>query len=503
MPRGLAFNDFGGARHPRAVYWVATAAAIFMVTGFAFAPIARDAVDRPSIVVGSAQGNGAATVLVFAAAAVLIARGRWPRAALGATLVVFVAGTAVGGPVASYLAAILIAVFGVAQRTDRRTTLIAAAVSAVLAPAFGALLLTGHWQTLEASLQLAAFIGFAAAAGDATRSRREFITAITERARRAEETKESEAKARVAEERLRIARDLHDMMAHHIAVINLHASVASGALKDRPDEVEKSLATIRQAARTVLGEIGGLLSVLRSADADGTPGGPGNAPVPGLAQLDDLLADFRRSGLEIDVRTWGTPSPTPEPVDVVAYRVIQEALTNAQKHGADRSALLNIDYSENGIEVIVTNTTSASHSVGAGGSRATPGHGLLGARERVASISGTLDTSRGPGPVYRFTAWLPFPVTPPATADGAGADPAVPRPALTDPALTDPALSDAAVTGAAVTGAAVSDAAVTDPALSDAAVTDAAATGTDAPAAGVTTVGRHASAATSDGKNRP
>lgn len=117
-------------------------------------------------------------------------------------------------------------------------------------------------------------VGFAAAAGDASRSRRAYIDTITERARRAEETKESEARSRVAEERLKIARDLHDVMAHQIAVISMHAGVASQALPTRPDDAERALATIRQAARTVLGEIASLLRVLRAAD----PSRAGQAP---------------------------------------------------------------------------------------------------------------------------------------------------------------------------------------------------------------------------------
>ena len=276
-------------------------------------------------------------------------------------------------------------------------------------------------------LQLAAFVGFATAAGDANRSHAAYIHGITERARRAEETKEAEALRRVAEERLRIARDLHDLLAHQIAVINLHSSVASQALPERPADAEKSLATIREAARTVLGEIGSLLSVLRATDAGGT--GLSTAPVSGLADLETLLIDFERSGLIVEHRVAGAARPLPGAVDMVAYRVVQEALTNAHKHGADHSALLHLDYQPDGIEVTVTNTVTAQPRPGSAAAEtaaAAAGHGLLGARERVGSVGGRLTAARGPGPVFRFTAWLPTAAAdaPPAPAPALGAVPA-------------------------------------------------------------------------------
>lgn len=316
------------------------------------------------------------------------------------------AAVAVDGPLFSYLAALMVVVFSVARHTDRRTAVIVAAVAAVTVGVAGAAFLPAEWGTVRPFVQVIAMVGFAAAAGDASRSRRAFIDTITERARRAEETKESEARRRVAEERLAIARDLHDVVAHQIAVINLHAGVASSALRARPDDAERSLVTIREAARTVLGEIGGLLSVLRTSDPPADSPAAGLAPVPGLAELDRLVADFARGGLRVDVRTVGTPFDLPESVDLVAYRVIQEGLTNAQKHGSDASALLQVEYAPALLDVTVTNTVVAKP----GASRSRPaGHGLTGARERVAAVHGTLDTSFGPGPVHRLTARLPLP----------------------------------------------------------------------------------------------
>ena len=384
---------------------------------------------------GNALSNPAAAVLVLASVVSVLLRWRAPLAGAAIAVLACVLGLAVDGPIIAYLLAVLIGVFSVARRMPRRTSLLFSGATVLLLAAATVAFLDTPWNDVRAMLQLAAFVGFATAAGDANRSHSAYIRGITERARNAEETKESEALRRVAEERLRIARDLHDLLAHQIAVINLHSSVASQALPDRPADAEKSLATIREAARTVLGEIGSLLNVLRSTDAGAT--GLTTAPVAGLDDLEPLLIDFERGGLRVDHRGAGTPRPLPGAVDIVAFRLIQEALTNAHKHGADRSALLHLDYQADGLEITVTNTVDAPPRPGSAAgvsAAANPGHGLLGARERVGSVAGRLTATRGPGPVFRFTAWLPTAPTTPAGADAgigtgiAGPDPGGPLP---------------------------------------------------------------------------
>ena len=387
---------------------------------------------------GNITSSPAAFGLALVSAGAVLARRRAPLAGASAAVVACVLGVAVDGPVVTYLIAVLIGVFAVARWLPRRTSLIFSGATVLLIGGATLVFLDSSWHDARAMLQLAAFVGFATAAGDANRSHSAYIHGITERARRAEETKEAEALRRVAEERLRIARDLHDLLAHQIAVINLHSSVASQALPARPDDAEKSLATIREAARTVLGEIGSLLSVLRATDAGGT--GLATAPVAGLADLDPLLIDFERSGLRVDHRVVGVPRPLPGAVDMVAYRVVQEALTNAHKHGSDRSALLHLDYLPAGVEITVTNTVDTPSAPGPAAPAAEPaagaGHGLLGARERVGSVGGRLTAARGPGPVFRFTAWLP---TDPAGASAVAPPGAVPAAAVSA-AAADPAL---------------------------------------------------------------
>jgi signal transduction histidine kinase len=366
---------------------------------------------------GNITSSPAAALLVMISAGTVLLRRRAPLVGASVAVAACVLGLAVDGPIVSHLIAVLLGVFAVARRDSRRTSLIFSGATVLLLAAAMLVFLDSSWHDARAMLQLAAFVGFATAAGDANRSHVAYIRSITERARRAEETKESEALRRVAEERLRIARDLHDLLAHQIAVINLHSSVASQALPDRPADAEKSLATIREAARGVLGEIGGLLNVLRATDA----GGLSTAPVAGLADLETLLIDFERSGLQVDSRVAGTPRPLPGAVDMVAFRVVQEALTNAHKHGADHTALLHLDYQPAGLEITVTNTVAPQPRAGSAAaaaetttieSAAGAGHGLLGARERVGSVAGRLTAARGPGPVFRFTAWLPTEAAP-------------------------------------------------------------------------------------------
>jgi signal transduction histidine kinase len=363
---------------------------------------------------GTIFASPATVFLMAMSAGSVLLRRRAPLIGGSVAVVACILGLGVHGPVIAHLVAVLIGVFAVARRSTRRTSLIFSGVTVLLLGGATLLFLDSTWHDARAMLQLAAFVGFATAAGDANRSHAAYIQSITERARRAEETKESEALRRVAEERLRIARDLHDLLAHQIAVINLHSSVASQALPDRPADAETSLATIRQAARTVLGEIGSLLTVLRGTDGGST--GLVTAPVSGLADLETLLTDFERSGLRVDHRVAGAPRPLPGAVDAVAFQIVQEALTNAQKHGADRSALLHLDYRADGLEVTVTNTVDAPARAGTTAAR-NSGHGLLGARERVSSVAGRLTAAPGPGPVFRFTAWLPADAPAPPGAD--------------------------------------------------------------------------------------
>ena len=350
-------------------------------------------------------GNPLGFAAAVAPAAILPLRRRWPIPVLAACVVLFAVAAFTGALGAGLELATAIAVFGVAVRTDRRTTLITAVVTAVLLVGIG--LLSGIASPFEPrTFQYAVTIGFAAAAGEATRSRRAYIAAITERAVRAEETRESEARRRVAEDRLRIARDLHDAVAHQISVISLNAGVASSALESRPEAAREALSTIRSAARAVLGEIGDLLAMLRAEDSGGASDAVGPAPQPGLDRLDELVARFRESGLEVTLRVDGDLARLPVATDLVAYRVLQEALTNAHKHGAEHRVHILVEVRPDAARLVVRNPVATGASATATASGA--GHGLLGIRERVASVRGTVEAGPAPGG-YRLTVTLPLP----------------------------------------------------------------------------------------------
>ncbi|MEV1294111.1 histidine kinase [Pseudonocardia sp. NPDC049635] len=341
----------------------------------------------------------AGVVLEALPAVLLWARHRHPLPVLVACAACFV-GVLFAGPVTPLsVFALAVAMFTYADHHGRRDTVVAClAVLAVVVPAT-VLAALGTVQS-PVTVQIAVTIGFAAALGDSTRSRRDYIASITARAVNAEATREIEAVRRVTEERLRIARDLHDVVAHQIAVISLNAGVASANLRDGPPAATEALATIRSAARRVLGDIGDLLAVLR-ADDDQPP-----VARPGLHQLPELVASLAASGLEVTVRRTGEVPPTLSPAtDVVAYRVLQEALTNVLKHGAESRAHVLIAAERDTLRLLVTNPVDGDDRRRSG---APGGYGLHGIRERASSVRGRVSAEERNG-IFRLDVHLPVP----------------------------------------------------------------------------------------------
>jgi len=377
-------------RLPRAAGDVIVAVLVLMLT---FAPSPGDAYQPPApLTIG----------LAVVAVLTLPLRRRWPIPVLVGVVVLFAVAAFTGALNPGLALAVAVGMFGVTNRLTRGAGVFATAVTVVVVVALCLIAVLPDWDPRVIQYGLTTLIG--AAIGDATRSRRDYITAITERAERAEQTREAEARRRVSEERLRIARDLHDAVAHQISVISLNAGVASSALASRPDRAEEALATIRSAARTVLGEIGDLMDVLR-ADESADPSAPRTAPQPSLDQLDRLVQGFRDGGLDVTVRTEGDLRAAPGAPSRVAYRVVQEALTNAHKHGAEHRAHVLLTTDADALTVVVTNPVDdAVRDAAALGSRL----GLTGLRERVASVRGTVETGPVPGG-WRVLAKLPIP----------------------------------------------------------------------------------------------
>jgi signal transduction histidine kinase len=239
-------------------------------------------------------------------------------------------------------------------------------------------------------LAAVAWPALAVAAGDLLRTRRETIVAAEERARRAEESREEEARRRVAEERLHIARELHDVVAHRMAVVNVQAGVAEHLLRARPDDAAAALRIVRSSAQAALDNLGSILNLLRSAGASDDS----VEPAPTLTELTALIDSYRDAGLAVEYETSGAPRPLADTTQLALYRTVQEALTNAHKHG-DGHVRLRISHAADGVAVELINPVAVP-SVGddvtprSGAAGDAGGFGLTGMRERVLAAGGSL-----------------------------------------------------------------------------------------------------------------
>ncbi|MGW4434660.1 sensor histidine kinase [Streptomyces sp. NPDC004596] len=347
-------------------------------------------------------------VLMTLAAAALVLRRRFPKGVLAVTGTASLVESLTGDPRAPVAMAAVVALYTVAATTDRTTTWRVGLLTMTVLTAAAMLAGPMPWYAQE-NLGLLAWTGIGATAGDAVRSRRAVVQAIRERAERAERTREEEARRRVAEERLRIARDLHDVVAHHIALVNVQAGVAAHVMDRRPDQAKEALAHVREASRSALDELRATVGLLRQS---GDPEAP-TEPAPGLSRLDELAGTFRSAGLPVEVARTDHGTELPAAVDLAAYRCIQEALTNVRKHaGAEARAEVSVVRVGGSIEVtVVDDGAGTGGAPGDGG-----GHGLLGMRERVTAVGGTLTTGPRYGGGFRVHAILP--VTTRTTAPG-------------------------------------------------------------------------------------
>jgi signal transduction histidine kinase len=237
------------------------------------------------------------------------------------------------------------------------------------------------------------------AVGRAVRARRQSTQALRERARVAEANQLTLAERAVADERRRIARELHDVVAHHVSVMGVLATGARRVLRLDPDTADEAIATIEETSRATLREMRRLLDVLRT---DAEPAAD-LAPQPGLAGIEALVEQVREAGLPVTVRVDGRPGPMEEGVALTVYRIVQEALTNALKHAGAATALVRLTFADGSLAVEVTDTGR-----GPGPTPDRIGHGLVGMRERVALYGGILRTGPRPGGGFRVYARIPL-----------------------------------------------------------------------------------------------
>jgi signal transduction histidine kinase len=294
--------------------------------------------------------------------------------------------------------AILVAVYSVAAYGDRWVAL-AGLAAAELGLAVVQLTrgrfeeLAGYALVIGAAWLLGRFVG----------DRHVYAARLEERTAELEQAREELARQAVIEERLRLARELHDVVAHSMSVIAVQSGVGAHVAESRPEEVGKALAAIEATSRATLEELRRLLGVLRQ---DSEPQAS-LAPVPGLADLDGLLAEVAKAGLAVRLRVQGTPSPLPAGVDLSAYRIVQEALTNVVKHAGPAQAQVTIGYRDRDVTVEVTDDGRGA-AAPAGDGRGGTGHGLVGMRERVAAFGGDLVAGPRRGGGFRVAARLPL-----------------------------------------------------------------------------------------------
>ncbi|MFF3346169.1 sensor histidine kinase [Streptomyces sp. NPDC002779] len=243
--------------------------------------------------------------------------------------------------------------------------------------------------------------------GDSIRTRRAYFAQLEERATRLEKEREAQAKVAVAAERARIARELHDVVAHNVSVMVVQADGAAYVLDAAPDQAKKALETISSTGRQALAEMRRLLGVLRTGEHE--EGGE-YVPQPDVEQIDELVQQCRTSGLPVDFKVEGTPRPLPSGVELTAYRIVQEALTNTRKHGGPNAgASVRLVYFDDGLGLLVEDDgKGAPHELYEEGGADGQGHGLIGMRERVGMVGGTLDAGPRPGGGFRISALLPL-----------------------------------------------------------------------------------------------
>ena len=360
---------------------------------------------------------GAALLLVAVACLVLAWRRRYPVTVLAVSTAAVSAYSLLGFVNGAVLIAPIFALYTVASQVSvRRAVVAAVATLAILMTVTAANNPFGHisgggFDIIPFMVAAALFAGIAVA------NRNAYVASIRDRA-------EQDARRRLDEERLRIARELHDVVAHTMATINVQAGVAAHVLPTRPEAAAESLQAIKTASKEGLRELRAILNVLRQAD-DADP----TQPAPGTAQLEDLIAGARRAGLETTLTVTGDPAPLPAAVDLAAYRIIQESLTNTIRHAGPATAAVALGYASHELHIDVTDTGRGQAVIAGNGD----GHGLAGMRERAASVGGTVEAGPGPAGGFRVAARLPlagrFTDTPPAPAADTPTSPANDTPA--------------------------------------------------------------------------
>ncbi|MFI0742606.1 sensor histidine kinase [Streptomyces sp. NPDC021100] len=342
---------------------------------------------------------------------VVALRRRMPEKMLLLAIVVGLAQLALDVGANLYDVPMLVIVYTVASGPHRWASRVALA-GGVLAPVLYSL----RWPDKSSNSVTHDLFGLAFAAfpfllswvlGDRMRTRRAYWDQLEERAARLEKEREQQAKMAVTAERARIARELHDVVAHNVSVMVVQADGAAYVLDSSPEQAKQALETISGTGRQALAEMRRLLGVLRTEDGS-APAGE-YVPQPDVEQIEELVEQVRGAGLPVDYRVEGSARPLPSGVELTAYRIVQEALTNTRKHGGpDAGASVRLTYFDDGLGLLVEDDgRGAQHELYESGGADGMGHGLIGMRERVGMVGGTLDAGPRPGGGFRISVLLP------------------------------------------------------------------------------------------------
>jgi signal transduction histidine kinase len=324
----------------------------------------------------------AAYALAVAAAAVLVFRRVWPLPTLAASTAITSAYMIMGNPYGPILISFAVAVFTVANRLPTKRAATAAAIALLLLLVHNPV--SGDWGGIVPG---SAWVVVPFAVGLVLRVTRE----ANARAR-AEQVREY-----AYEERLRIAQEVHDVVGHGLAAINMQAEIALHLLPKRPEQAGEALTAISRTSKEALDELRTTLAVVRRSDPAGV-----RAPTPGLARLGDLVDRMSGTGVPVTLEVTGEARDLPVPIDLAAYRLVQESLTNVLRHAGPASATVRVAHDPDKLTITVTDT-------GRGGTPSRPGgHGIVGMRERVSALGGIFEA--GPGPTGGFRVQGTFPL---------------------------------------------------------------------------------------------
>jgi signal transduction histidine kinase len=337
------------------------------------------------------------TALAFLAASTFVVRRVYPVLVLAIVVVVTAFFTAVYGGYWPFAA--ILAFYSVAAHSPRRTALVAGIVGLVaLAIPIASLeggqgpesLSPDNWSQVALFAGRLAPLVAAWILGDNMRTRRAYIRAVEDRAEQLEREQEANARRAAAEEQARIAREVHDVVAHNLSVIIVQATAAERVFGSDPRSAERAVKAVGRTARQALDELRGVLGVAAETDL---------APQPTLASLDPLIEQVRAAGLDVVLETEGTPRRLPSPLELSAFRIVQEALTNTLRHANAQSATVRVRYGGDALTVEVVDDGVAQNGTG--------GRGLIGMRERAASFGGEVETGPDADGGFRVAARLP------------------------------------------------------------------------------------------------